>query len=160
MKRILLGILGVRADGYTYTQMVAEGGQDLWKPRRCGLSELAVLQAPVSTDRSHNDNPASDNIHCDITNSARSASHRSRVLSKGLSATWATHSPFIARKGSDAFPNFKPFSTSAHNELDIHCGTNACTHDVSPRSRLTDSIKGGSTTPHTHSLRESVACAT
>jgi hypothetical protein len=89
----VFSVLGAVASGYTFTHMVACDVTDPCERRRCSLFETAALETPGSTDKSNDNIPAANDIHCDNNTTARDASHRSRVhnkASKRLSITWAT----------------------------------------------------------------------
>jgi hypothetical protein len=100
----VFSVLGAVASGYTFTHMVAGDVTDPCERRRCSIFETASLETPGSTDKSNDNIPAANDIHCDNDTTARDASHRSRVHNKarkGLSITWATCSARHTTKASE-----------------------------------------------------------
>ena len=99
----VFSVLGAVASGYTFTHMVAGDVTDPCERRRCSLFETASLETPGSTDKSNDNIPAANDIHCDNDTTARDASHRSRVHNKAdrrLPIPWATCSARHTSKAS------------------------------------------------------------
>ena len=121
----VFSVLGaVASSGYTYTHMVAGDVTDPCERRRCSLFKTASLRAPWSTDKANdNNNPANNDIQCDIHMKARDEAHRSGVLSKvgkQIPITWATCSARRTNKEREAWTLATNDMKATFKQVNLH----------------------------------------
>ena len=119
----LFSILVGASTPNTLTHMAAVKVNGLFEPHRCALSDLAILAAPGSTDKSTNNIlPANKHIHCD-TDKHRCVVNTAHVLSASSGSISADEPTLLTNNGATtANANNIP----ANNDIpanDIHCDT-------------------------------------